>query len=58
MADNTPQPKEAQQPQQAKPAWLKEVEEDANYITQKRMDEHQEELKRTADKAKRDEGKK
>jgi hypothetical protein len=33
-----------------KPAWLQEVEDDATYITQKRIDEHFEEQKREAEK--------
>jgi len=36
-----------------KPAWLQEVEEDATYITQKRIDEHFEEQRREAEKAAR-----
>lgn len=41
-----------------KPAWLREVEEDAVYITNKRFQEAEEEKKREADKKARQENKK
>ena len=53
MADNTPLPQERE-----KPAHLREVEEDAVYITLKRFAEAAEEAKRAAEKLARENGKK